>query len=161
MDDLNAATFALSEALRPELTKIHEFLAEHAPGQLHLVIGEDASIVAPDGLEAAIRMVVEALSRGQAVSVVPQSHVLTTQQAADLLGVSRPTLIRLLEANRLPYQQVNSHRRLLLDDVLRYREERRQAQYQFLADTAVDPGEEDDVDAVLERLRRIRQRAKS
>lgn len=160
MDDLNATTFALPEGLRPELTKIHEFLAEHQPGELHLVIGDDASIVAPAGLEAAIRMVVEALSRGQAVSVVPQSQVLTTQQAADLLGISRPTLIRLLEVGRLPYQQVNSHRRLLLEDVLRYREERREAQYQFLADTAVEPGEEGDVDEVIARLRRIRQSAK-
>lgn len=160
MDEVTAATFVLPDGVRPEVGKIRDFLAEHKPGRLHLEIDGDESIVAPEGLEAVVRMAVEAFNRGLAVSVIPQSQILTTQQAAELLGISRPTLIRLLDAMRLPYQQVGTHRRLLLEDVLRYREERREAQYQFLADTAVSVEDEEDVETVLARLRRIRQQSK-
>ena len=52
--------------------------------------------------------------------------MLTTHQAVRLLGVSRPHLIKLLEEGKIPYSKVGSHRRILLEDVLRYREKRGQ-----------------------------------
>jgi excisionase family DNA binding protein len=55
------------------------------------------------------------------VTVAPVSTRLTTSQAADILGVSRPTLIRLLEDGALPYEQPRRHRLLRLDDVLAYK----------------------------------------
>lgn len=158
MDDLTATTFVLPDAARPEVQKLRDFLAEHDQGRLRLLIDDHESIIIPSGVEGVLRMVVEAFSRGLAVSVIPQSQVLTTQQAAELLGISRPTLIRILDAGRIPYQQVGTHRRLLLEDVLHYREERREAQYKFLADTALSLDDEEDIDTVLARLRRVRQR---
>lgn len=56
------------------------------------------------------------------MTVAPQHTTLTTQQAADLLGVSRPTLIRLLEAGEISYTTPGRHRRLRLSDVLDYRD---------------------------------------
>ena len=137
-----------------------DFLTEHAAQRARLVVDDHESIEMPGVVQGILHLVVEAMNRGQAVTVTPQSQMLTTQQAADLLGISRPTLIRLLEANQIPYEQIGSHRRMLLGDVLHYREQRRERQYQFLADTAVDPNEEENVDAVLERLRRVRQESK-
>jgi excisionase family DNA binding protein len=79
------------------------------------------------------------------------------QQAAELLGVSRPTLIRLLETGRIPYEKVGSHRRVLLRDVLAYREHRREAQYRALEATSLEVGDEKNVEKVLASLREARR----
>jgi excisionase family DNA binding protein len=63
-----------------------------------------------------------ALERGFAVTVVTHEATLTTQEAADVLGVSRPTLVRLLEQGHIPYDQPGRHRRLRLKDVLEFRD---------------------------------------
>lgn len=68
-----------------------------------------------------IKMLVE-MGNGNAVAVVSVSAELTTQQAADLLNVSRPHLIKLLEQKRLPYRMVGTHRKLPAHDVLNYRD---------------------------------------
>ncbi len=52
---------------------------------------------------------------------MPYSKLLTTNQGAELLNVSRPYLIRLLEAGKIPYQKVGSHRRIRFDDLMAYR----------------------------------------
>jgi excisionase family DNA binding protein len=62
-----------------------------------------------------------ALSEGDAVVVVPMGTDLTTQEAANLLGVSRPYLIRLINQGRIPCEWVGSHRRIRVEDVLAYR----------------------------------------
>jgi excisionase family DNA binding protein len=105
-----------------------------------------------------VRHVVEAMRRGLAVSVVPRSHVLTTQQAADLLGVSRPTVIKLLDDGQIPFTKAGSHRRIRLDDVLAYGERRRAEQYAALDATAGDYRDEEDLQSVLAELRDTRKR---
>jgi excisionase family DNA binding protein len=79
----------------------------------------------------ALVQVATAMAHGQGVTVMPQSALLTTQEAAELLGISRPTLVRLLKDGEIPYEQRGRHRRILLAELLSYqnrmRRERREA----------------------------------
>ena len=88
-----------------------------------------------------LRDVVFAMSRGLAITVAPQHTILTTSEAAHLLGVSRPTLVRLLEAGEIPYEQPNRHRRVRLADLLAYQDRSRRARAAGL-DEMVRDGED-------------------
>lgn len=79
-------------------------------------------LILPPEVFEVLRDVVEAMAVGQAVTIAPVHQRLTTQEAADLLGVSRPTLVKLLETGEIPFEQPGRHRRVRLADVLAYRE---------------------------------------
>lgn len=91
-----------------------------------------AFLIAPDGRKLEIpasvyevlTRVVHEMAQGNAVSVVPVGMALTTQQAAELLGVSRPYLIRLLESGAMPYERVGTHRRIRFEDLMAYKRRR-------------------------------------
>ncbi len=77
----------------------------------------------PASIIPLIARIFEEMAAGRAVTVVARETELTTQTAADLLNVSRPFLIRMLERGELPYRMVGTHRRIPLQAVLRYKEE--------------------------------------
>jgi excisionase family DNA binding protein len=77
------------------------------------------------------------IARGNCVAAVPVQAELTSQQAADLLNVSRPYLIKLLDQGKIPHHKSGSHRRVALNDVLDYKhsaDQRREADRAELAD---------------------------
>ena len=78
----------------------------------------------PASAVAALECVLEALADGGGVAVLPMDAEMTTREAADLIGVSRPTLVKLLDAGAIPFQTLGSHRRLKAADVLAHRKTR-------------------------------------
>lgn len=87
--------------------------------------GHGQRLLVPPVVTAALVAVCELLATGSSVTAVATAPLVTTEAAARLLGVSRPTVVRMLDAGCLPYQRLNSHRRLHLSDVLSYRESHR------------------------------------
>lgn len=125
------------------LARFARGLAEAGERTRARLVGPDGSeIEIPDELYGVLRDVVKALSQGLAISIAPHNTMLTTQEAADLLNISRPTLVRLLTDGEIPYTMRGRHRRVLLRDILDYQErtrsERRSALDQMAADAEDD-----------------------
>lgn len=99
-------------------------------------------LVGPDGSETelpasaleALQTVAAALAKGQTITLVPHGKELTTQQAADLLHISRTYLVKLLDRGEIPFHYAGSHRRLKIEDVLDYRRRRAEHRRQKLAE---------------------------
>lgn len=106
-------------------------------GARTLTIG-DETVVLTDEARSALSRLFELLAAGQRVEVVAMTETLTTQQAANLLGVSRPTLVKLLESGLIAYEQPGVHRRIsraAMDEFIASRDDRRGAGLDALAET--------------------------
>lgn len=75
----------------------------------------------PAGAVALLIDILEAMAAGRGITIIPENAELTTVEAAEILNVSRPYLIKLLEESKLPYRKVGKHRRIPMEDVLRYK----------------------------------------
>lgn len=110
----------------------------------------------PDSMVEVLRQVAQALGRGQGVNVAPLNAMLTTQEAADYLGISRPTFVRILDREEIPMQRPGRHRYVRLSDLLDYQERTRQKRRAAL-DEMVAVSEEADMyaatDGVAPRMR--------
>ena len=101
--------------------KLAAILGDGETAQLCVIDGKE-QITVPFAAVRLLRDILTQMSQGNAVSVLPIGHTLTTQQAADLLNVSRPYLIKQLEAKELPCSKVGRHRRIKYQDLLAYME---------------------------------------
>jgi excisionase family DNA binding protein len=136
------------------LRQLEDFIEAVPVAELRSPEGRSTPI--PDEVYEVLRDVVEALSQGQAITVAPHDQTLTTQEAADLLGISRPTLVKLLERGEIPHTQPGRHRRVKLADVLSFRQRRQLAAEQGLNEL-VELSEEADLyrdEVTSTRLRR-------
>lgn len=107
------------------------------PSARAALVGEDNQrIELPAQLHSALVQVAEALMEGLAVSVVPQTLRLTTQQAADYLGISRPTLVRILERGEIPMTKPGRHRYVQLRDLEAYEQKMRERRHKILDEMA-------------------------
>lgn len=101
------------------------------------VQGRDVPL--PEPAVVAVKEALLELADGHGVRVLRDDREVTTQEAADILNLSRPHLVRLLEQGKLPFHMVGTHRRVLLADVLAFKAERsarRESAFRELADEA-------------------------
>lgn len=93
---------------------------------------KDAEITIPSEIFHFIVDVLSAVSRGEPITLLPQEAELTTQEAADLLNVSRPYLVKLLDERIIPSRKVGVYRRVKAHDVMQYKQTERQRQEKIL-----------------------------
>lgn len=83
--------------------------------------GQAEDLVLPGPVLQLLLDILSEMAKGNAISLVPIHHELSTQEAANLLNISRPHLVSLLEKGGLPFRKVGAHRRVLAKDVLEYK----------------------------------------
>lgn len=101
-----------------------------------LVFPDGTQIELPPNILQALQFVVHHMKRGDAISLVPMTKMLTTNQAADILNVSRPYLVKLLNEGAIPFTKTGTHHRLRVRDVLEYKQRRDRAMLDALNDLA-------------------------
>ena len=138
-----------------ELSQVEGVLSAGGEGEFALV-GPEGSVAIPEEVYRLLVQVTGAMQAGRAVTLTPQTRRLTTQQAADLLGVSRPTLVKVIESGELPCERTSNRRMVALEDVLAYQKARRERQLAALAATAADMDDELDDEQVQKLLREAR-----
>lgn len=88
--------------------------------------GGEPALELPDAVYSLLLRILQGMQEGKAISVVPHMQDLTTQDAANILGVSRPFFVKLLETGKLRYHMTGTHRRVYLKDLMDYKQERDQ-----------------------------------
>jgi excisionase family DNA binding protein len=78
--------------------------------------------------------ILKAMGQGKLISIVPIATEVTTQAAAELIGCSRPHLVKLLEEGQISYTKVGKHRRIKFEDVMNYRNQLKHQQKQNIID---------------------------
>lgn len=130
-------------AIRPQNAKKIEDIGRMLNrGRVKLTgpMGENLSI--PEPLYQLLKDAVTNLAQGRSLVLIPEEQQLTTQEAGELLGVSRPYLIRLLDAGEIAYSLVGRHRRIQMSDLVEYAKRRveRRAALDKMARDAYDAG---------------------
>ncbi|MBY0337192.1 MAG: helix-turn-helix domain-containing protein [Acetobacteraceae bacterium] len=140
---LDARLPSVSEAAAAN--QLRRVLASGGTGEqrLRILDGENqpAEIVLTPALSGLLMQMLRHIGNGEAVTIVPVGQMLTTQQAADILNVSRPFLISLLERGDIPFSLTGRHRRIRAEDLFSYkrdRDERREAALSRLAEADAD-----------------------
>ena len=119
---------AATEDERPALIQLQRLLGSSGDGQqacpLRLIGAAGEEVEVPDTVRRLLDELVYYLARGDAIALVQVGKSLTTQRAADLLNVSRPHLIQLLERRQIPFTMTGAHRRVRFDDLMAYKRDR-------------------------------------
>ena len=102
---------------------LSRYAQANEPLTLRVIDADQAEpIELPAGAVSMLMDILGAMAAGQGVTIIPESAGLTTVQAAEILSVSRPFLIKLLEEGEIPYRKVGKHRRIRMEDVMSYKQ---------------------------------------
>jgi excisionase family DNA binding protein len=128
-------SFASQEPITLPLTEQHQ--VQDLERMLHLgipalVSSSGERVELPNTVYELLRRVVELMARGQSITLIPDKQVVTTQRAADLLGMSRPFFVKLLQAGVMAHHRVGNQRRVYLKDVLQFAKQRDQERQEAL-----------------------------
>ncbi|MCA1510554.1 helix-turn-helix domain-containing protein [Bradyrhizobium sp. NBAIM01] len=123
--------------------QLRQMLGSHVNGDVKLRVLKDeqkkpTEITLPPGLSGLLIELLRRIARGDAVRLAPVNEMLTTQQAADILNVSRPFLISLLERGDINYTTVGRHRRIRAEDLFAYKGVRDEKRSKALSDLAAE-----------------------
>ena len=110
---------------RDNANQLRKCIASVAEGDsaVHVQFSRGSEIVLTPALTDLLMQLLRHIGNGDAVTLVPVTQMLTTQQAADFLNVSRPYLIKLLDCEGIEYRKVGTHRRVQFEALRRYRDE--------------------------------------
>lgn len=134
LPDPEAANLARASA-----TELSKLLAQAPDADRAHVKLDGTELILPRRALALLRDLLTEMAQGNAVTIVPTHAELTTQEAANLLNVSRPHLIKLLDEERIPFTRTGTHRRIKYVDLLDYkklRDQRSEAAREALAKQA-------------------------
>ena len=107
---------------QPSLQKIEQVLTDDLP--VSLLIGPEREIIElPRSVFQVLKQVVYHMGHGRTIFVVPEEQTLTTQEAADILDVSRPYIVKLLDQGKIPFTKVGTHRRIRVSDLMKYNQQ--------------------------------------
>jgi len=126
--------------------RISDYLSSHPVEDLIEALGEvgaEDALVIPRPTVVMLAQVLSLLESGHGVQIIPKDAELTTQQAADVLNVSRPYLISLLESGQIPFRKVGRHRRITFEALMEYKRQddlQRRAAADDLADLSQELG---------------------
>jgi excisionase family DNA binding protein len=104
--------------------RIRDYLDGHPDDELIEALGEvgtEDALVIPRATAVMFAQILDLLGQGRGVQIIPKEVELSTQQAADMLNVSRPYLIGLLESGEIPFRKVGRHRRIRFEDLMDYK----------------------------------------
>lgn len=125
---LDRGPIAATDQERLYIAKVEDFFTrldnEYKPYNPRLVSSTGEEIELPEPVFHLLRQMVHDLAQGNSVTIVPLHKELTTQEAADILNVSRQYLVELLEARVIPFTLVGTHRRIRFGDLMDYKERR-------------------------------------
>ncbi len=128
-----------ADAVREVARLLADSAGDDAVGAIRLTTPDGQALDLPASMRKILQQAIPLLTQGDAVTVASWHKELTTQEAADFLNVSRPSLIKLLEDGAIPYSKVGTHRRVRLSDILAYRQQRsnvRKDLFQWMLDVA-------------------------
>lgn len=131
---------SLARSSAEELSRLLDKLPKADRARVHM--GNQDLIFPRQALELLREILVE-MAQGHIAQIVPTHHLLTTQEAADILNVSRPYLIQLLEKAELPFSKVGTHRRIRYEDLMEYKEKSDQESERLLAELVKHAQEND------------------
>lgn len=123
---------------------LSSFARKREPQELRVVnAGHATPIELPAAAVSLLMEILEAMASGRGITVVPENAELTTVEAADILNVSRPFLIKLLEQGKIPYRKVGNHRRMRMEDIMAYKASIDREREAVLDQLVADPQERD------------------
>ncbi len=129
MDILTETPAGVSGSEHAQIRALRRLVQE---GEVKLLAPDGRAVNLPSAVRGLLDEILKNMLAGKAVSIVPEHQPLTTQRAANLLGVSRPFMVRLLEQGELPFHMVGSHRRVYLKDLQTYKKRRDEQRHESI-----------------------------
>lgn len=140
-------TVADTELARESSRQLSKFTIESFASDVRLRVqannGLEGVVVIPSSAFRLLTDILTQMALGNAITLMPIHSELTTQQAADILNVSRPFLIGLIDDGKIPCRRVGTHRRIRFDDLMAYKQEIDQQRMQALEELANEAQELD------------------